>query len=137
MKQPETVSELYPSKWLKAADLTRPVTVAIAAVGFEDVYNPQAGETVTKLIVTFEKCQKRLIANKTQCEAIWQITGTERFADWPGHSVTVGPGRTHNGKATVVISRAAANPTAMADEPMTQQQAILTMSDEPSHYTQE
>lgn len=105
MTYPETVSELFPSKWLKAADLEKPVTVEIEDVAFETVYDARSKEHVLKLTISFQGAQKRLIPNKTQCEALWKITDSERFLDWVGKTVTLAPGVAHNGKPTIVISR--------------------------------
>lgn len=106
-KYPQTVSELFPSKWLKAVDLEKPVCIEIVAVDFETVYDVQIHEHILKLVVGFKGAKKRLIPNKTQCESLWAITGSEVFADWVGHTVTLAPGKAHNGKPTIVISRPA------------------------------
>ena len=104
VEYPKTVSELFPSKWLKAIDLEKPVSIKIVSVYFETVYDAQNHEHVLKLVVGFKGAQKRLIPNKTQCEALWAITQTEVFAEWVGHTVTLTRGKAHNGKPTIVIS---------------------------------
>lgn len=104
---PQTVSELFPNKWLKAIDLEKPVSIEIVAVDFETVYDAQNHEHVLKLVVGFKNAQKRLIPNKTQCEALWAITKTEVLVEWVGHTVVLAPGKAHNGKPTIVISRPA------------------------------
>lgn len=106
-KYPQTVSELFPSKWLKAVDLEKPISIEIVAVDFETVYDAQNREHVLKLVVGFKNAQKRLIPNKTQCEALWKIAQTEVFAEWVGHTVTLAPGKAHNGKPTIIVSRPA------------------------------
>lgn len=112
-KYPQTVSELFPSKWLKATDLEKPISIDIVAVDFETVYDAKNGEHVLKLVVGFKGAKKRLIPNKTQCEALWAITSSEFFKDWVGHSVILAPGRANNGKPTIVISRPADGSTAV------------------------
>ncbi len=104
VEYPKTVSELFPSKWLKAVDLEKPISIEIVSVGFESVYDAQTREHVLKLVVGFKGAQKRIIPNKTQCEAVWAITASERFADWVGYTITLAPGRANNGKPTIVIS---------------------------------
>ncbi len=103
-KTPQTVSELFPSKWLKADDLEKSFDLEIAGTEFETVYDARSKEHILKMVVNFKGAQKRLIPNKTQCEALWVITGSEHFADWAGHTVTLSPGRAHNGKPTIIIS---------------------------------
>ena len=126
---PQTVSELYPSKWLKAADLARPVTVKIEQCSFEQIYNQRAGEHEPRLVIAFTGCKKRLITNKTQCQAIAAIVGSDAFADWPGQAVTLAPGRAHNGKQTIIVSRPA--PASPAAPSMPQQAAIPTAQEQP------
>lgn len=108
-KYPQTVSELFPSKWLKAADLKRPFNLEIEKTEFVTVYDVRSKEHVLKLVVSFKGAQKRLIPNKTQCEALWAIIESERFEDWADHTVTLSPGKSHNLKPTIVISRPAGN----------------------------
>ncbi len=102
---PTTVSELFPSQWLQAADLGgRPVRVVIERVDFEEL-RQRDGTRERKAIVTFEKAHKRLILNKTQAHAILTIAGSERFADWPGVAVVLTEGRAPNGRPTITIER--------------------------------
>ncbi len=104
--RPETVSELYPSKWLKAADLNgRAVTVKITRVDVEE-FRQRDGSKKLAAVLTFERARKRMILNKTQCGQMVAITGSERFADWVGHTVMLVPATAHNGKATIAIREA-------------------------------
>ena len=104
--RPETVSELYPSPWLCAADLQgRQVRVTIHRVDAEDI-RQRDGSTATKAVLTFERAQKRLILSKTQCEALATMTGSEPLPEWVGHSIVLGPGTASNGKATIIIGAA-------------------------------
>jgi hypothetical protein len=100
---PATVSELYPSKWLKRDDLAgRPVRVKIEAVNIETFRQPD-GTSKVSAVVTFAGKTKRLICNKTQCNAFASVTGSERFADWVGHEVMLAPATSQNGKPTIAI----------------------------------
>ncbi|HEY64247.1 MAG TPA: hypothetical protein G4O02_06710 [Caldilineae bacterium] len=104
--RPQTVSELYPSKWLKAADLGgRAVVVKIVAVDVEE-FRQRDGSKKLAAVLTFERARKRMILNKTQCGQMVTITGSERFADWVGHTVMLAPAVAHNGKATIAIRKA-------------------------------
>ena len=103
MSEPRSVSELYPSRWVKAADLNgKAVTVKVTDVMVEPVHTP-GGETKTAAVLTFEGKQKRLILNKTQCRAMVAITGSEKFGDWVGAIVQLAPAKAPNGKATIAI----------------------------------
>jgi hypothetical protein len=100
---PETVSELYPSKWLKRDDLAgRPVRVKIEAVNIETFRQPD-GTSKVSAVLAFAGKFKRLICNKTQCIALVSATGSERFADWVGHEVMLAPATSQNGKPTIAI----------------------------------
>lgn len=102
---PETVSELFPTQWLTAADLDgRTVRVVIERVDFEDM-RQRDGTTERKAVVSFERAHKRLVLNKTQARAILQLAGSERFADWPGVAVTLTAGTAPNGRPTINVER--------------------------------
>ena len=102
---PATVSELYPSPWLHATDLAgHRARVTIEGVSVEDIRQRDGG-TAPKAVLTFAGKTKRLILNKTQCEALVECTGTERLAAWAGHSVVLTEGRAPNGKPTITIER--------------------------------
>lgn len=109
-KAPETVSQMFPSRFLSAADLTKPVKLKVAAVHVEQM-RQQDGSQEWKPLVAFvtmggQPTQKQLVANKTQSHALSVVAGSERFAEWPGAVVTLSPGRAPNGKATIVVSGA-------------------------------
>ena len=104
--QPSTVSELYPSKWLRAEDL-RPGGVRVKIVGVEvQELRQRDGTLKLSAVLTFEKATKRMICNVTQCRAIATILESERFSDWPGHMVCLVPAVASNGKATIEVQRA-------------------------------
>jgi hypothetical protein len=68
--QPQTVSDLYPSKWLKADDLAgRSVTLTITGVTVEQLHNPRTHRPEPKAILDFGR-SKRLPLNQTQGHAI-------------------------------------------------------------------
>ena len=103
----QTVSDLFPSKWLKSDDLGgRVVPVKIQAVDIEDIRQAD-GSKQAKAILTFERASKRLILNKTQATALAEIIGSERLADWPGHRVELAPATASNNRPTIQIRRAA------------------------------
>jgi hypothetical protein len=107
---PQTVSEMFPSRYLSAAELRQAVTLRVAAVAVEQFRQPD-GDQVWKPVIAFvtmggQPTQKQLVANKTQCHALAVVAGTERFDKWPGTVVTLSPGRAPNGKETIVVSSA-------------------------------
>lgn len=76
--------------YLKQEDLQgRTPTVVISQVGFEDVKDTDSGRTEKKLVMHFSGKDKALILNRTNCEALEAITGTDDFAGWVGHSVVL------------------------------------------------
>ena len=99
---PKSVSEMFPSKWLRAADLPRVVTVKIASVDVQEMRQVD-GTRAWKALIGFEGKEKRLIVNKTQAEALARLTGSEHFANWIGHTVRLAPATAHNGRATIAI----------------------------------
>jgi hypothetical protein len=100
---PKTVSELYPSKWLKAGDLGgRAVAVTIAGVTVETFRQPDGGERAAA-VLDFSRATKRLILNKTQCGQLTGVVGSERLADWPGQTIRLAPASAPNGKPTIAI----------------------------------
>ena len=108
--KPETVSAVFPSKYLTAADLARPVVLKVAAVDVEE-FRQQGGAQEWRRAARWDSvggpaADEALIANKSQCRALAQLAGSERFADWPGATVLLTPGRAQNGKATILIQAA-------------------------------
>lgn len=105
----QTVSELYPDKWLKARHLGgKAVTVKIADVSVEELRMPDGSRKVAA-ILAFPKTEKRLILNKTMCRALIDITHTERLGEWAGHSITLSPATAPNGKDTIKITSGGTN----------------------------
>ena len=107
--KPATVTELYPPKWLKAEHLQgRAVTVKITAAIVED-FRQVDGQMKPALVLSFEGKRLRLICGKTQVHDAMMAIGSERFADWPGHLLTLAPAVATNGKPTIAISAAQAS----------------------------
>jgi len=103
MSTPRSVSELYPSKWLKADDLNgRSFILTIERVDLEELHNPQTNKKELKAVVGFGRT-KRLCLNKTQCQAIADIAQSEFFEAWPGTVITLSPAVARNGKPTIMI----------------------------------
>ena len=107
-QQVATVSDLYPRKWVTADDLRGPATVTIARVDCENFYQKREGDYRPALVLTFAKCTKRLILNRTQCGQVVHVLGSERLADWVGRAITLAPATAPNGKPTIEV-RGASN----------------------------
>jgi hypothetical protein len=81
-------SELFPSKWIKCADLQgRRVVVTIDHLEKEDLGD---GE---KPVVYFEGKQKGWVLNRTNTEAIGELLGDETD-DWHGGRIALVPSKT-------------------------------------------
>jgi hypothetical protein len=102
----KTVSDLYPSPWLHAGDLAKPVAVRIAGVELQEFHLPDGTDHLA-LVVSFEKAKRRLILNKTQARALMAICGTEVFSEWVGASVQLAPAMASNHKGTIAVLAAA------------------------------
>ena len=108
MNAPTTVSELFPSKYLKAEDLKgNTVSVVVRAVTMEEVHDTINHQDAIKAVVWFEHARRGLILNKTQALALATATGTEVFSEWVGTPVSLRPGRSPNGKPTIVVNATA------------------------------
>jgi len=110
------ITDLFPKKWLEAADLAgRSVSVKIAAVGLEEVYDPRSRDLHMKLALTFERASKRMLLNKTQAFAVAAATGSEETDGWIGKTITLSAGVTAARRPTLVVApprtQAAAVPT--------------------------
>ncbi|MCO6450415.1 MAG: hypothetical protein J5I90_06460 [Caldilineales bacterium] len=114
-RPPQTVSETFPSPWLRATDITKPYLVRIVQAEPVEVHNKMTNEKLWRPALAFEiikadtgevltKASKRLLCNKTQCEQLTQIARSERFSDWQGVRCTLSPATAPNGRATIGIA---------------------------------
>jgi len=83
--------ELFPSKFIKAADLGgKPLAVTIKSASVEALNNPQGGGQQDKLLLSFVGQPKRLVVNVTNYNAIADLHGDETD-DWPGKRIELYP----------------------------------------------
>ncbi len=75
-------NELYPSKFLKACDLTGPMPVKIASVTREAINGEQ------KVVMAFATGEKSLILNKTNGRAVSKLYGSDTKG-WIGKEITL------------------------------------------------
>jgi hypothetical protein len=81
--------DLFPSKYLKAADLKgKPHVVKIERAPVETFKN--GGDDDRKVVLYFSGKAKPLPLNMTNFDAVADIAGDDT-ADWPGHSIEVFP----------------------------------------------
>jgi hypothetical protein len=79
-----TLSNAFPSKYLKAADLIDgPVIVTVRAAE-QEVIKGFDGKEQSKVILYFAKKLKPLPLNRTNFEAMMDISGSDESDDWPG-----------------------------------------------------
>ncbi len=92
----------FPSRFLKPLDLTgRRQPATIERSDDQDVgYPPES-----KPVLFFQQFPKPLILNKTICEAIEEITGTDDIDGWKNAEVTlvITKTRTPQGKSVEVV----------------------------------
>lgn len=108
--QPTSVSEMWPSKYLRADDMQgKTFELEISRVAFEHMRSSFTNQDELKCVIYFEGARKGLVLNKTQAMAVTEIAGSERFEDWKGVRVRLRPGRAKNGKGTVCVGKPAVN----------------------------
>jgi hypothetical protein len=90
--------------FLKTEDLQgRAVRAVIEAVLIEEVRGDDGVEK--KLVAHFVGKDKALILNRTNCESIEGIVGSDDFSAWAGHQVVLYPTTTKFGPKTVPCLR--------------------------------
>jgi hypothetical protein len=83
------VAEMYPSKYLSAADLQgREFPLTISTVTLEQIQD--GNSTESKPVMRFERAQKSLVLNKTNCDVISAAYGGETDL-WAGKPVILYP----------------------------------------------
>ena len=79
-----TRNQVYPSRWLKAADLApEGEQVTISNVTLEKI----GEEREEKPVMAFGEIEKELVVNVTNWNSIAELTGEENSDDWPGHVI--------------------------------------------------
>ena len=94
-----TRDEAFPSKYLKAIDLSKgPVVLEITDAKQEPLKGFN-GESQDKTVLHFAGTRKILPLNKTNWDAVVDVTGRVDSNDWPGHKIELFPTTTEvNGK---------------------------------------
>jgi len=90
--------------FLKTEDLQgKAVRVTIESVDVEEVKNEDGIEK--KLVAHFAGKDKALILNRTNCELLEGIIGSDDYEGWAGHAVVLYPTTTKFGAKTVPCLR--------------------------------
>lgn len=79
------INNLFPSKYLKAADLPEDEAVSykISKIKMEDI----GKDKESKPVIYFEGEDKGLVANKTNCKTIAALAGSDEVEDWIGTTI--------------------------------------------------
>lgn len=85
-----SINDLYPSKWLVAADLSGPTAVTIERVTVETMKGQDGKADEPKPIVFFSELSKGLVCNKTNARTIATFYGDDTD-DWCGEKITIYP----------------------------------------------
>ncbi|TIT00215.1 hypothetical protein [Mesorhizobium sp.] len=98
------LNELYPSKYLSAADLKgKKVTMTIKAVVIEE-FEDNGGKVKKPIAYFKEGGDKGLVCNKTNAMTIARIAGKTNTDDWTGVRITLFPTMVQfGGKVTEAI----------------------------------
>jgi hypothetical protein len=91
--------EIFPSKYLKASDLSKPIVVTIDNAPLEVLKNPE-GKEQSKVVLYFRGAKKALPLNVTNWDAVAAICG-EDTEDWPGGRIELYADKTRMGGKTV------------------------------------
>lgn len=89
-----TRDDVFPSKYLKAADLGgKPLVVTIVSAPLETLKGAE-GREQTKTVLYLRGTKKLLPLNATNWDAVAAITGSGDTEDWPGHEIELYPTKT-------------------------------------------
>src|SRR5215831_7466658 len=96
-----TRDEVFPNRYLKAADLKGKACVAtIESAPYVTLKGLDGNET-KKIVLHFKNAQKTLPLNATNFDAVCDATGFPDTEDWPGQRIELYPTKTTMGGKTV------------------------------------
>ena len=96
-----TRDEIFPSRYLKAADLKgKPHVVTIESAPCETLKSLDGKET-QKVVLHFQNAEKTLPLNVTNFDAVCDATGYLDTEDWPGQRIELYPTKTTMGGKTM------------------------------------
>ncbi len=85
------VDLMFPSRYLKAADLQeKPMSLTISQV-FRDRVRMTNGSITQKYILRFKETEKELILNKTNAKSIAKLLREPKAVNWAGSTIVLKP----------------------------------------------
>lgn len=80
------LSEVFPSAYLKADEIPEEgMVLTISEVEIKEL--GQGSDKQVKPVLSFEEVEKGLVCNKTNCNTLVKLTGSDDTDDWAGHKV--------------------------------------------------
>lgn len=101
---PTSIHAIY-TFYLSPAHIDKPRTVTIDQAEIKMIYNAHANKELPEVVIHFKDARRSLKLNKTQTEALWDLTGTDDLTKWAGTRVTLSTAKTKGGKVTIEISK--------------------------------
>lgn len=91
-----TLNEMFPGRFLRAADLKNPAKVAVREVKQESMFSKWENQKVEKWVAYFRSVNGRdldkgLVLNITNGKAIADVAGSRESQDWIGAVVELYP----------------------------------------------
>lgn len=80
------LSEVFKSDYLKADDIPEE-GIVLTITGCEIVELGQGKDKESKPVLTFKELEKGLVCNKTNCNTIHKLTGSDDTDDWVGNKI--------------------------------------------------
>lgn len=118
MALPDTYSELYPGRFLKADLLKgKKVTLTIKEIDVQELIG-ETGKPAAKVIVSFAERPLELVLPKTNGECLRRMFGNNP-REWVSKRVTLFPSTTKFGRDTVDCIRVWGSPDIPSDMPIT------------------
>jgi hypothetical protein len=115
-----TRDEVFPSKYLKAADLKGKACIFTIERAPYEMLKSLDGKENQKIVLYFEKSEKSLPLNATNFDAVCDATGCFDTEDWPGQRIELYPAKTTMGGKSVdciCVRRPSASRPAVAASP--------------------
>jgi hypothetical protein len=96
-----TRDEVFPSKYLKAADLKGKAHIVTIESAVYEALKGLDGKENNKIVLYFKNTEKALPLNATNFDAVCDATGCLDTDDWPGQRIELYPTRTTMGGKAV------------------------------------
>lgn len=80
------LSEVFKSEYLKADDIPdEGMVLTISEVEIKEL--GQGKDKEVKPVISFKEIEKGMVCNKTNCNTIHKLTGSDDTDDWVGHKI--------------------------------------------------